>query len=281
MSRHTSMLPLAGCVLALQLASGAASAHIHLLDPAPRYTDEVAGENKNCPCGVGTAGRRCSIPEERSDPNRSSVRTTTLTGGSMLTVQVDEYVGHSGRYRIAFDPNGADLEDFNQHVLLDIPDPRGAAGNIGNDSLWEFAVQLPNMDCENCTLQVIQMMDGNMADPVLDPVERSSYYQCADLVLTKDTSKPDGYAEPMIVFANADGMPIDPNEDPLAGILPNPPATSGMTGNGTGATAAPMNAAEGDSGGCSIGSSQRGHTGAALGVAALGLVLRVRRRRAR
>jgi len=50
-----------------------ASAHIHLLAPVPRYPDAVAGENKNCPCGVGTAGRTCSDPAERSDPNRSSV----------------------------------------------------------------------------------------------------------------------------------------------------------------------------------------------------------------
>jgi hypothetical protein len=42
---------------------------------------------------------------------------------------------------------------------------------------------VPETPCDNCTLQVIQMMDGNMDDPVPDPVGRSSYYQCADIVI--------------------------------------------------------------------------------------------------
>jgi hypothetical protein len=177
-------VPFAAFVLAAQFFSGSASAHIWLDEPISRYPSEVAGENKSCPCGVGESNRSCNDPNDRSDPDRSTDRITTLEPGQMLTIVVNEYVGHSGRYRVAFDPDGADLEDFNQHILLDVPDGPGNKGNLGDgSSIWQFEVPVPETPCDNCTLQVIQMMDGNMVDPVPDPVGRSSYYQCADIVI--------------------------------------------------------------------------------------------------
>jgi MYXO-CTERM domain-containing protein len=171
------------------LCSGVALAHIDLVEPTPRYPIEVSHENKSCPCGMGTSNRRCDVPEERSDENRDMDRLTTLEAGSMLHVVFNEYVGHSGRFRVAFDKEGADLDDFNANILADIPDPPGRQGNMmPMSSMWEIDVQLPNEPCDNCTLQLIQMMDGNMTDPVPDPVGRSSYYQCADIVLTGGTT---------------------------------------------------------------------------------------------
>jgi len=203
------LLPLWAAVgLAAQLLARVAAAHIHLLEPEPRYPDAVAGENKNCPCWVGTAGRTCGKPEERSDPNRSADRATAVLGGSLLTVRLSEYVGHSGRFRVAFDPEGADVADFNQHILADIADPEGKLGNTGNGSLWEISARLPNIDCNNCTLQVVQVMNGDTVDPVADTVGQSTYYQCADLELTHDPSLPEGYAPPFI------GPPLLPEDAP-------------------------------------------------------------------
>jgi hypothetical protein len=177
-------IPFAAVVLAAQFFSGSASAHIWLNEPISRYPNEVSGENKACPCGVGGSNRTCSDPNDRSDPDRSTDRITTLMPGQQLEVVIDEYVGHSGRYRVAFDPDGADLEDFNQHILLDEPDTMGRQGNVEDGtSIWKFNVTIPDTPCDNCTLQVIQMMDGNMVDKVPDPVGRSSYYQCADIVI--------------------------------------------------------------------------------------------------
>jgi hypothetical protein len=198
MSRFRSLSRFAALAAGVQLRAGVASAHIHLLAPLPRYPDAVAGENKNCPCGVGTAGRTCSDPAERSDDNRSTDRVTALLGGSLLTVRLSEYVGHSGRFRVAFDPDGADVADFNQHILADIADPEGKLGNTGNGTLWEIAAQLPNIDCQSCTLQVVQVMNGDTQVPVADTVGQSTYYQCADLQLTRDPSQPEGYAPPFI-----------------------------------------------------------------------------------
>lgn len=168
---------------ACQLVTATASAHIALEDPMPRYPNPRARENKACPCGVGDSNRVCTLASDRSDENRTTDRVTTLTAGSTIIVRFDEYVGHAGRHRIAFDNDGADLDDFNANILVDIPDPRGNVGNVDDGSIWEIPVRVPNTPCTNCTLQIIQMMDGNMEDPVPDPVGRSSYYQCADIVI--------------------------------------------------------------------------------------------------
>ena len=177
-------LSITAIALASQFFSVSAAAHIWLDEPISRYPEEVAGENKACPCGVGESNRTCNNPNDRSDPDRSTDRVTTLQPGQQLKIVIDEYVGHSGRYRVAFDEDGADLEDFNQHILLDEPDGPGRQGNVSDgSSIWEFNVTVPDTPCDNCTLQVIQMMDGNMDAPVPDPVGRSSYYQCADIVI--------------------------------------------------------------------------------------------------
>lgn len=168
--------------LALGCFASRANAHIELLEPPARYDMARSGDNKACPCGDGTSNRTCSVAGERSDDNRSD-RVTALTAGQMLTIRFSEYIGHSGRYRIAFDEEGADLEDFNAHPLEDIPDPVGRDGNTGDGSIWEIPIIVPDTPCDGCTLQLIQMMDGNMEDPVDDPVGRSSYYACADITI--------------------------------------------------------------------------------------------------
>jgi len=227
MSRFRSLSRFAVLAAGVQLRAGVASAHIHLLAPLPRYPDAVAGENKNCPCGVGTAGRTCSDPAERSDDNRSTDRATALLGGSLLTVRLSEYVGHSGRFRVAFDPDGADVADFNQHILADIADPEGKLGNTGNGTLWEIAAQLPNIDCQSCTLQVVQVMNGDTQVPVADTVGQSTYYQCADLQLTRDPSQPEGYAPPFIGPAPApDPAEEVPDLPDAGGSVPRSPVPS-------------------------------------------------------
>ena len=185
-----SSLP-AAVALALACFGSRASAHIELLEPPARYDMARSGDNKACPCGDGTSNRRCDVDGERSDDNRSE-RVTALTAGETLIVRFNEYVGHSGRYRVAFDEEGADLEDFNAHPLEDIPDPPRNEGNTGDGSFWEIPITVPDTPCDSCTLQLIQMMDGNMEDPVDDPVGRSSYYACADITISAAVSLDEG-----------------------------------------------------------------------------------------
>lgn len=113
---------------------------------------------------------------------------------------MDETVNHLGHYRVSFDADGQDFTvplsftDLTQttNVLFDnIPD------RSGTNLIYKQMVTLPNITCENCTLQVIQMMtdkppygDGN-----------DLYFQCADIALRAGTPTPTVDAAPSLVDA--------------------------------------------------------------------------------
>lgn len=166
-------------VLALALASPAA-AHLALRHPRSRYGDTVL---KVGPCGVAGGARSDNV--------------TVLEPGAAIDVGWDEYVDHPGHFRIAFDADGDD--DFvdptcssgcdsrspaielysNAAVLLDgIADTAGGLGSA--------RVVLPDVECSNCTLQVIQVMYDK--PPYVLPGD-DIYYQCADLVLRRSSSR--------------------------------------------------------------------------------------------
>src|SRR5690348_2916641 len=104
-----SMAVLAGGLLT---ANGAV-AHIELSEPIARY--EVQGETgiKGCPCGMATGGggsnRTCKVAMDGSDANRNEERAFTAAAGSTVVLKFKETVGHTGKYRVAFDPEGADF----------------------------------------------------------------------------------------------------------------------------------------------------------------------------
>jgi len=147
----------------LALFAGEARAHLDLTSPMPRTTSLKQG-----PCGAGP-----------DDPRGPTV--ATFKPGEKIVVTWNEYIDHPGHYRIAFDEDGQDgffdPKDFNDvsggpGVLMD-----GIADKQGGDYAQE--ITLPNVECDNCVLQVIQMMtdkapygDGN-----------DIYYQCADIAL--------------------------------------------------------------------------------------------------
>jgi len=128
-------------------AAGPARAHVEMAVPTPRFTD---GENKWCPCGTGGDGSRdnadCSI--SASDPDRGST-TNTFAPGAALTIEFAETIDHVGRFRVAFDDDGADQADFDAHVLADTADPIFTAGPHTID------VTLPDVECDRCTLQLV------------------------------------------------------------------------------------------------------------------------------
>lgn len=124
------LLPLGACLLASN-----ASAHIEMTDPPSRYGRE---SNKVCPCGLTDGGPTCNLVNgEASDDNRDENNVTQYEVGSTITIQFEEYIGHSGRFRVAFDGDGADLTDFNATILADVADPDDAAG------LRQIEVTLP------------------------------------------------------------------------------------------------------------------------------------------
>jgi MYXO-CTERM domain-containing protein len=215
-----------GAAAALFLTASSVFAHIDLLNPPARYVVNRAnggGGSKECPCGGPVdqidSNRICDVPAAQShDPNRST-KVSTYEAGSTITVRMEEYVNHSGRFRVAFDPDGADLTDFNSNILMDVADDKGT-------QVYEFQVTLPNMTCENCTLQVIQDMNGNTTTPVKDPAPDSTYYTCADIRLVP----------PGTMGTNTDPDPgnddgTDPTTPPADNGMPmgtTPPANNGM-----------------------------------------------------
>lgn len=187
---HTfSALSGAACAAVVSFLAFGASAHIELLEPPPRY---ALPANKSCPCGDGDSRRRCQVTAaESSDPNRSSI-VTTYEAGATIRVVAEEYIDHAGRMRVAFDPSGADLADFNQNILADVADPDQPDLTRANPRIWEFDVTLPSEPCESCTLQVIQAMSGGTENPVMDPAPLSTYYTCADIRIVEAGTLPGG-----------------------------------------------------------------------------------------
>ncbi len=243
-------------VISLVLVATATRAHLTLESPPSRYGGDVL---KDGPCG-------------RSDGARSA-NVTMVESGATIEIVFDEYIDHPGHFRVAFDADGDDdfrdppcLENcisrtdpapvFAQYsdptVLLDgIADTRGGRTTI--------QVTLPDVECDRCTLQVIQVMYDKR--PITSP-GNDLYYQCADLVLRRTTAREADIAEVVPVEL---GPEAEPDAAPEA-VAEVPDASETEAGETAVTTA--------DDGGCGLG-------GVGLG-ALLGLLttaLAVRRRR--
>lgn len=146
-----------------------ARAHLDMTSPVSRYGPDTL---KTGPCGVAGGERSANI--------------NYFEPGQTIDVEWDEYVNHPSHYRIAFDEDGDDdfvdpatMQEYysNDTVLLDA---------IEDDSptypLYRVSITLPDVECDNCTLQLIQVMYDK--PPYLVP-GNDIYYQCADLVLRR------------------------------------------------------------------------------------------------
>jgi uncharacterized protein (TIGR03382 family) len=144
---------------ALGAAPRTAAAHAQLDGPT-RRTDAM----KDGPCGAPGSVRGDDV--------------TTLAPGATITVAWTETVDHPGHYRIAFDDDGQDFEDpvgpdddFAGVLVDDIADKEGGT--------YTQEVTLPSIECDACTLQLIQVMTTTAPYGPGD-----LYFQCADLVLS-------------------------------------------------------------------------------------------------
>jgi hypothetical protein len=147
---------------AMLFAAFPAEAHIELRFPVPRTLEQKSG-----PCG-GDGAR---------DPNR----VTVFPPGATVDVRWAETIDHPGHFRVSFDDDGED-DFYLPSAFDDFPgdEPTILVDNIVDEQLGGERTQritLPDAECDNCTLQVIQMMtdkapygDGN-----------DIYFQCADL----------------------------------------------------------------------------------------------------
>ena len=184
-------------------------AHFQLLEPASWIQENQLGDpQKLGPCG--------------GDPSRENEQlltgaVTEVIGGSELHVKIQETIFHSGHYRVALavhsrnelPPDPITFEKYTDRGVYSvwgaIQSPpqipviadglfrhypaEGERASFRPETPmapWETDIRLPNINCENCTLQVIQFM----ADHGYNQPGGYSYHHCADLRITADPSKP-------------------------------------------------------------------------------------------
>jgi hypothetical protein len=257
----------------------AASAHISLEAAGTHLSRYGEDEIKDGPCGR-TNGKR-------------GTNVYTYKPGETITISVLENLAHPGYFRIAFDDDGDDAfiepksikpvdpkracpfnaddqcgeSDFynSPAVLMDNLDPHLASG--AKEYTWQ--VKLPDVECDNCTLQIIQVME-DLSHTAYSPKGISKelfyiediYHTCIDLVLKKD--------------ATGGGNPTPPAPEEDAGVDDgnNGGASNGnvtgnnggagngnVTGNNAGAGNGAASAGGGNTTGTGAGSTGSGATG--------------------
>ena len=197
MTRFTRFyLVAAGLMIAVPAA---VHAHFRLLEPASWLIEDNRGDpQKAGPCG-GT----------NTDYGKPSYIIGKAVGGQKLHLKVQETVYHPGHYRVALavnsptelplDPDTTTRESDRGpwSVSAAIQNPAKipvladglfvhATRPAGAMEPWEADVQLPNINCRKCTLQVVQFM----ADHGFNNPGGYSYHHCANLQITADPAQP-------------------------------------------------------------------------------------------
>jgi MYXO-CTERM domain-containing protein len=147
----------------LLLLPGTASAHIAMTEPTPRSVDQKAG-----PCGAAGSTRGSNV--------------TVFQPGETINVEWDETVEHPGHYRIAFAASGNNFQNPN-NPGDDFPETMVEPITDKNGGHYSQQVTLPTEPCDNCTLQLVQVMTTNVPF-------NSFYFQCADITIAGDPVDP-------------------------------------------------------------------------------------------
>ncbi len=129
--------------------------HARLNSPTPRNNNSGI---KSGPCG-GLA--------RSPDP-------TLVQGGQPLTINWEETVNHPGKF--LFSLSMGNDADFQQIQQINDNQDSGATPHF-----YSTTVTLPNINCDSCTLQLIQSMEENPNAP-------SYYYSCADLKIVSSSA---------------------------------------------------------------------------------------------
>jgi len=160
--------------LSLVFVPGIAHAHITLNDPPAR---NPAADLKEGPCGLGAGDTRTTDP----------TKITTYTAGETIEIQFTETVPHNSHYRVQLsstgdagfvDPTGYDDRELGPNDLLQSEDDPAPSGFEAEEHT--VMVTLPDEPCEECTLQLIQVMTDK---PPFTAGGDDIYYQCADIVI--------------------------------------------------------------------------------------------------
>jgi hypothetical protein len=192
--RHFQTL-LSGCALVVALAP-AGIAHFRLLEPASWLQEGPTGDPQWLgPCG-GTS----------ADPGKPTGLVTSVRGGEKLHLKVQEMAFHPGFYRVALAVNSRDELPKDPDAVTE-PGANGQRSVSGAiqypwsppvvadglfqhtapfDKAQETEVEIPNINCAKCTLQVIEFMAAHGRNKDGD----FTYHHCAVLQIHANPEKP-------------------------------------------------------------------------------------------
>lgn len=173
------------------------SAHFILMQPQSWIEENGLGDpQKLGPCGGASA-----------NAGKPTAFVTPVPGGELLRIKVKETIYHPGHFRVALAVlDRAELPADPEDVTKDRngkpwsvsakvdPNPKPP---VLVDGLWDHHtrvagevfdtyVKIPNINCDHCSLQIIQFMEEH---PV-NPDGRFTYHHCADLKITANPRLP-------------------------------------------------------------------------------------------
>jgi len=243
--------------------SSTAHAHFQLVMPPNTNPAEIIGKGAP-PCGPDTSLTSTPTPAQ---------------GGHPLMLKVSENVGHDGFYRVALAlksrseiPVDNVVYDKANKILPPSGTPSGSSDHADSEATPVFPVladnlflhtaaagtvvfmsniNLPNVNCDRCTLQVIEFMHPHG----FNAGGGYFYHHCADLKITADP------ALPIFNPAGGDGGAPDATTPKDAASDSTTTGTAGT--NGTGAAGTGATGAAGSNATGAAGSSAAGTNGAA------------------
>jgi hypothetical protein len=186
---------LLSCV-ALAAIAPSGIAHFRLMEPASWLQENQLGDpQKLGPCG-GTS----------ADPGKPSGSVTSVQGGEKLHLKIQETVFHPGFYRVALAVNSRDELPKDPEVKTEpsANGPRSVSAAIQYpplppvladglfqhvakfDKEQETDVEIPNINCKSCILQVVEFMANHGVNKDGD----FTYHHCAVLQIHANSSKP-------------------------------------------------------------------------------------------
>jgi hypothetical protein len=181
-----------------------ADAHFVLISPAASLVQNRLGDpQKIAPCGGVSANPGRGTP---ANPGVPSGAVTAVKGGTTLPLMVQESIFHPGHYRVALARTASQLPpDPVVTTVQTEKGPRSQSAAIQNPPVapilldgifahterqtqnFEAEIPIPNINCPNCVLQVIEFMADH---PGIAVDGGHSYHHCAIVNITADPAKP-------------------------------------------------------------------------------------------
>ena len=174
------------------------SRHFQLIEPISWLVEDQRGDpQKSGPCGGSN-----------TDWGTPSYVINEAVGGTMLHLKLLETIYHPGHYRVALavnsptelppDPVTTTRQGERGPISVSAEIQNPAVPPVLADGLFrhnvrpeapqmfEADIPIPNINCDKCTLQVIQFMEEH----AFNNPGGYSYHHCADIRITADPSKP-------------------------------------------------------------------------------------------